>query len=166
MACAKVSVVQLIMRLSQRRSKIHTACRIMNGAITLWTLFSIFSLAFQCEMPKPWVYAPQRCVGSGAVWYPIVLINLLTDAVLSFLFAPVLWKLIMSREQRLTIASLFAIRISYVSTPTNSGADPLTSSQSVHRSHLSAGIIALSVTCIRPDRYVVAVNTHEHYPLF
>lgn len=114
MACAKVSVVQLIMRLTQRRSRIHTACHVANGVIALWTLFSIFSLAFQCQMPDPWTYTPQDCVGSGALWYPVVIGNFLTDAVLAFFFAPVLWKLKMGRSQRLAITSLFSLRLTYV----------------------------------------------------
>jgi hypothetical protein len=161
MAFAKVSVVQLIMRLSQRRSKIHTACHIANGVIALWTLFSILSLAFQCQLPDPWVYTPQRCAGSGAVWYPVVVVNLLTDTVLSFLFAPVLWKLKMSRTQRLTITSLFSVRLTYVLGPVNLQRRTLTSFQSMHRNHFPAGYFALDFTCIRPNWYV-DVDTHGH----
>jgi hypothetical protein len=111
MAAAKISVVRLILRLSQRRSRLHTACHIMSGVITLWTVLSILSLALQCGMPDPWVYLPPKCAGSGALWYPVVVLNLLTDAVLAFLFAPVLWKLKMSLAQRLAITTLFGLRI-------------------------------------------------------
>ena len=78
-------------------------------------------------MPDPWTYTPQRCVGSGALWYPIVVVNLLTDAILAFFFAPVLWKLKMDRSQRLTITSLFSIRLTYVSVPMNLWRSILTS---------------------------------------
>lgn len=115
MAAAKISVIRLIMRLSQRRSKLYTACHIVSGIIAFWTAFSVLSIALQCKMPRPWVYSPERCAGAGALWYPIVVLNMLTDAILAFLFAPVLWRLKMSREQRLTITSLFSIRIGYVS---------------------------------------------------
>jgi hypothetical protein len=115
MAAAKISVIHLIMRLSQRRSSIYTACYIVSGVIALWAAFSVLSIALQCKFPRPWFYSPDRCAGAGALWYPIVILNLLTDAVLAFLFAPVLWRLKMSRKQRLTITSLFSIRIGYVS---------------------------------------------------
>jgi hypothetical protein len=115
MAAAKTSVIHLIMRLSQRRSRLYTACHIVRGVIAFWAAFSVLSIALQCKMPRPWVYSPERCAGAGALWYPIVVLNLLTDAVLAFLFAPVLWRLKMSRKQRLTITSLFSIRIGYVS---------------------------------------------------
>jgi hypothetical protein len=111
MAAAKISVVHLMMRLSQRRSRIHTACHIASGVVALWTVLSILSLALQCSMPDPWVYLPQKCVGSGALWYPVVILNLLTDAALAFLFTPTLWRLKMSLTQRLTITSLFGLRI-------------------------------------------------------
>lgn len=107
MVCAKASAVQLIIRLGQRRSNVHAACRVLGGAITLCAVFSIFSFAFQREMVKPWAYAAQRCAGSGVVWYPVVLMNPLTDAVLFLRFALVLCKLKMNREQRLIIASLW-----------------------------------------------------------
>lgn len=147
MASAKISVVHLIMRLSQRRSRLYTACHIVSGAIAFWTVFSILSLALQCKLPRPWVYSPQKCAGAGALWYPVVVLNLLTDAVLAFLFAPVLWRLKMSRKQRLTITSLFSIRIGYVS-HVNSHVKFLTTTQSMRGRSISACSVDTCITCV------------------
>ena len=91
--------------------RIYLAVGLFNVA---WTIFSVLALAFQCGLPRPWEYTPQRCSNGGAVWYPIIILNLLSDAVLAFLFGPVLWKLNMAKVQRATVASLFGIRIVYV----------------------------------------------------
>jgi hypothetical protein len=82
--------------------------------IVAWTVFSVLALAFQCGSTRPWVYTPQRCLNEGALWYPIIIFNLLSDAALAFLVAPVLWKLNMARIQRVIVIGLFAIRILYV----------------------------------------------------
>ena len=146
MAFAKTSVIQLIMRLSQRRSRIHKACHILSGFVVLWTVFSILSLALQCRIPNPWVYTPQRCVGSGALWYPIIVLNLLTDAVLAFLFAPVLWRLKMSRKHRLTITSLFSARLMYVAL-VDLTVRFLTSNQGLRLGNLGARSVGTGNTC-------------------
>ena len=82
--------------------------------IVAWMIFSVLALAFQCGLTRPWEYTPQRCSGEGAFWYPIIILNVLSDAALAFLFAPVLWKLNMARVQRAIVVGLFGIRILYV----------------------------------------------------
>lgn len=84
-------------------------CFIASIAVLVWTVFSFFALVFQCGANHPWVYAPQKC--AGGIWYAVVVLNVISDAVLSVFFAPTLWKLQTSRSQRLKVISLFAIRI-------------------------------------------------------
>ena len=104
-----------MVRVSNRgMQQIHLiACTV----IGIWTVFSVFAVAFQCGATRPWVYTPSRCAGQGAVWYPIIIINILTDCALAFLFAPIAWKLQMPLRQRVTVASLFSARILYVRRP-------------------------------------------------
>jgi hypothetical protein len=71
------------------------------------------ALAFQCESPQRWVYSPERCFGQGAVWFPIAVFNILSDAVIAFLFTPKLWKLNLARTQRITVIAFFGVRILY-----------------------------------------------------
>lgn len=110
MTFAKLSVIWLVRRIPGDRS-MRKPCFIASIGVALWTVFSIFALLFQCGVKLPWVYTPKKC--TGGVWYAVVLLNLLSDAVLSFFFAPTLWKLQTSRSQRLKVISLFAIRITY-----------------------------------------------------
>jgi hypothetical protein len=111
MACAKMSVVTLMRRLSSRTSSLTRVYDAASLFIAGWTVFSVFALAFQCGSTRPWIYAPNRCLNKGAIWYPIIIFNILSDAVLAFLVAPVLWKLNMARFQRTIVVGLFAIRI-------------------------------------------------------
>ena len=83
-----------------------------HGLVLAWLIFSVFALAFQCGTPHPWMYNKHRCAGDGALWYPVIIFNILTDIALSFLFAPTVWKLQMARAQRITVMSLFAVRVS------------------------------------------------------
>jgi hypothetical protein len=82
-------------------------------AIVVWTAFAVFALAFQCGSTRPWVYTPERCSNRGAIWFPIIIFNFLSDAVLAFLFAPTLWTLNMARTQRMTVIALFSVRTLY-----------------------------------------------------
>lgn len=100
-------------RLSAQRSSLLRTYAFANAAIGIWAIFSIFALAFQCPRPA-WIYAPGRCAGSGTLWYPVIILNILTDLGLAFLFAPVLAKLQMRLGQRLTVIALFAVRVVYV----------------------------------------------------
>lgn len=115
MACAKFSVVHLMQRLSAHKSSLHRLYHFANGAIGFGFVFSILALAFQCRLPRPWIYTPGRCAGFGTLWYPVIILNIFTDFGLAFLFAPVLAKLNMRLGQRLTVIALFAIRVVYVS---------------------------------------------------
>lgn len=107
---AKVSVALLIQRLDSKASTYRT-CQIVIGIVLCWFLFSVFAIAFQCGMPSPWIFTFEKCAAGGKLWYPIIVFNILTDAILALFFLPVIWKLQMSRSQRATVASLFGIRI-------------------------------------------------------
>ena len=111
MACAKLSVVSLVMRIPGDRS-MRRPCQAASIIILLWTIFSLFAISFQCGAVHPWVYTPQNC--AGGLWYPVIILNMLTDALHAFFFTPVLWKLQTSRAMRLRVICLFGVRIVYV----------------------------------------------------
>lgn len=117
MACAKMSVVMLMYRLASRNSYMDRVYHAASLFIAVWTVFSLLALALQCGTRRPWVYTPERCSNGGAVWYPIIILNILSDAALGFLFTPVLWNLNMARFQRAMVTGLFGMRILYVNQP-------------------------------------------------
>lgn len=110
MTCAKLSVLHLVRRLISKNSSMHRVYPVVFASIIVWLVFSVFAIAFECDSPHQ-IYKPDRCAGRGAVWYPIIIFNAITDALLAFLFTPVVWNLQMPQGQKLTVCSLFAIRI-------------------------------------------------------
>lgn len=72
-------------------------------------LFSIFGVAFECNMPTPWVYLPSRCAGHGAIWYPIIILSLTLDVVLALGFVPIVNSVQIKRKQ-FEIAGIFSSR--------------------------------------------------------
>ena len=76
-----------------------------------WAVFSLFALAFQCPLPRPWVFQPAQCPSHGNLLYPIIAINALTDVILALWIIPIVWKLRMARRDRVLVAILFGLRI-------------------------------------------------------
>ncbi|ORY19758.1 hypothetical protein BCR34DRAFT_551640 [Clohesyomyces aquaticus] len=107
MAWAKASVVLLSDRVAPRKP---LPFYLMLGLIGAWTVFSIFATAFQCPLPHPWVYVPSKCPSHGNLQYPIITLNILTDALLATWILPTLWKLLMDLERRVTVIVLFGSR--------------------------------------------------------
>jgi len=65
LACAKFSVTQIIEAI-QSQKNVLLATRAIAAVIALWTITSVFGLAFQCHLPGPWLIQPNRCV--SLVW--------------------------------------------------------------------------------------------------
>jgi hypothetical protein len=111
MALAKVSVLVLMLRLWPFGPTLRRACFVTGAAIALWMVFSVLALALQCGIPRPWVYTAERCAGRGAVWYPVVLLNIVTDLVVATLFLPLIRKLQMPPSKQMLVGLLFASRL-------------------------------------------------------
>lgn len=113
MACAKFAVLHLQKRLTGNNSSndyMNRMYPIVGGSILVWALFSILAIAFQCGATKPEYYQSSRCE-NGALWYPVTILNALTDVVLAFSFVPVLLSLDMRRERKTKLILLFSIRV-------------------------------------------------------
>src|SRR5450756_1664961 len=89
MSTAKISVVFLFHRLTERKP-LHF--RITFSFILIWTLFSLVAILFQCQLPHPYVLIPSQCSTHGAIYYPIIILNILTDADLAAWILPSLWR--------------------------------------------------------------------------
>lgn len=108
MAWAKMSVVLLLKRLASPQ---HIRYYGLFGMTTVWAVFSLFALAFHCQLPEPWIFIPSRCFSRGRLLYPVIALNILTDGVLAIFILPVIWKLNMIKVARITVMALFASRI-------------------------------------------------------
>ncbi|KAF2192734.1 hypothetical protein K469DRAFT_654560 [Zopfia rhizophila CBS 207.26] len=108
MALAKTSVVFLSDRVAPQEPRPYY---IMLGLVAIWTILSIFATAFQCSLPHPWVYVPSKCPSHGNLQYPIIVLNIVTDALLATWILPTVWGLIMETGKRVTVIVLFGSRL-------------------------------------------------------
>ncbi|KAF1954362.1 hypothetical protein CC80DRAFT_567572 [Byssothecium circinans] len=105
-ALAKLSTVFLIDRVAveTRSRKIF-----LLSMVGLWFVYSIFTLAFQCGIPKPWEVGPHKCAYGGPLISAVVL-GMMVDFVLAWWIFPVLLPLRMAKAKVATVAMLFAAR--------------------------------------------------------
>lgn len=83
---------------------------VLQISICCWGIFSVFAIAFQCGLPMPWLYLPDRCIGSGALWYAVLIWSTITDAWLAVSAWPSFPDMQLSSKQRQTAAALMGSR--------------------------------------------------------
>ena len=83
---------------------------VLQVLIGVWGAFSIPAIAFQCGTPLPWLYLPGRCTGSGALWYPTLILSMLTDAWLAVCAWSAVPEMQIGQKQRQVILGLFGTR--------------------------------------------------------
>lgn len=104
---AKVSFLQLCERVAPREPRdLH----IVTGMVYFWGLFSILAIAFQCGLPDPWVFDPSDCPTKGFMYYPVIIMNMITDLVLATWILPTLWNLLLDQDRRILVVMLFGSR--------------------------------------------------------
>ncbi|KAH1310951.1 hypothetical protein KXX47_006036 [Aspergillus fumigatus] len=108
LALSKVSTGNLIRSISPSKSILRWGFMVQIG-LGVWTLLALFGTASQCRAPY-WEYSPSRCIGKGAVVYPIMVLNMALDAALVVLPIVMLWNVQMPLVQRLKVSSAFASR--------------------------------------------------------
>ena len=103
---AKISIVLLYQRLApQQASK---GMLFLYATIAVWAVFAILAQSFQCGGSV--IFTPEKCL-SGSLQYPAIILNIITDALLSFWMAPRFWGLQGSTSSRLVPIILFGLRI-------------------------------------------------------
>lgn len=110
MLLAKLSIVRTVYRFASAAQLAKSKMMILQICVILWAVFSIPAIAFQCSMPMPWLYLPERCAGSGALWYPVLAFSVLTDAWLAFCTWPIISGLSLTQKQRQIVLALFGSR--------------------------------------------------------
>jgi hypothetical protein len=86
-AFAKASITLLIVAIEPSMI-ILQECYALLAVVALWALSSIFALACQCDLPRPWDFSTGRCINRYALQIVIGIFNILTDiavVVLSFI---------------------------------------------------------------------------------
>jgi hypothetical protein len=113
MSLAKLSVLQLQRRpcgIEPRSRYIKIMYWALLGAIVIWTLFSVYGLAFHCGASSPHVYKLEE--GSNrSLWYPIAAVNAITDAALAFSLSPIILALSAKTRTKVKVMVLLGARI-------------------------------------------------------
>ncbi|KAF4203252.1 hypothetical protein CNMCM8927_009014 [Aspergillus lentulus] len=109
---SKVSTGNLIRSISPSTSILRW-CLMVQIGVGVWMLLALFGTAFQCPAPY-WEYSPSRCIGKGAIIYPIMSLNMALDAALIVLPIIMLRNVQMPRIQRLKVSSAFVSRSLWV----------------------------------------------------
>ncbi|CAI7631847.1 unnamed protein product [Penicillium manginii] len=108
---SKLSTTLLVWRLTPNKS-LRRNCAIISGVVVAWSVFAVLSIAFQCELPYPWLYSPDRCAGQGALLYPIAIFNILTEIAIVVLPFIMMHNVQMVWHKRVKVLSSFTSRLS------------------------------------------------------
>lgn len=103
---AKVSIVLLYQRIAPQQASVGIL--FLYGCIAVWFIFAIFVQALQCGGSV--VFTPDQCL-DGKLQYPSIILNIITDALLSFWMAPRIWSLQSATKARVVPIILFGLRI-------------------------------------------------------
>ena len=107
MVAAKASIAMLYERIAPRQDA--RGINLLSCCIGAWAVLALFGQAFQCGATV--AFQPQHCTTGGAIQYPIIAFNIVTDAMLAFWMAPRIWSLQSERKNRVVPIVLFATRI-------------------------------------------------------
>jgi hypothetical protein len=106
MGFAKLSTAFLIGRVAPQSWRQRS---ILFGSVGFWAIFSTFAFAFQCGLPRPWEFNPQKC-GHGRLLISIIILNMVSDIVLIAWVFPVLHPLRMDKVRRRSVEIMFGSR--------------------------------------------------------
>lgn len=62
LAFSKMSTILLVWKLTPSKN-LRRSCTVTVGIVVGWSIFAALSIAFQCGLPDPWLYSPERCAG-------------------------------------------------------------------------------------------------------
>lgn len=110
MAFAKVSVIWFIMAITPQRS-IHLACYGVAAVVTGWALASVFAIAFQCELPSPWMVEEEKCINTVALDLFIGIVNIITDLALIVIPAIMMGGVQTNISKKWQVMILFGCRV-------------------------------------------------------
>ncbi|KAI9042716.1 uncharacterized protein KD926_005044 [Aspergillus affinis] len=109
LSLSKISTTLLVWKLTPN-NYLRRACTIIIGLTIAWTIFALFGIAFQCEIPRPWLYNPDRCAGEGVIVYPISVFHILLEIIIIIIPFFMMRDVQMAWQKRLKILCSFSSR--------------------------------------------------------
>jgi hypothetical protein len=110
LALAKLSLVLLFKRITPKQMGLRAVVWLL-PIVAIYTILSLALIAFQCQLPQPWILSPSRCSTHGNVYYPITISNMLTDALLAIWMLPIIRALHMKTHPKAVVMWLFGSRL-------------------------------------------------------
>jgi hypothetical protein len=107
---AKLSLILLFTRIAPNRTGPQNSTWLM-PMVAVYTLLCLSLIAFQCQLPQPWILSHNKCSTHGNVYYAIITSNMLTDALLAVWIFPVIWGLNMKVHAKSIVLWLFGSRL-------------------------------------------------------
>jgi hypothetical protein len=87
------------------------SCYAFLGVVAVWMIAGIFSLAFQCEVPQPWVLGPDTCVDQFALRIGLGVVNMVTDVAVVVLAFFMMYSVQTTASKKYSVVALFGLRI-------------------------------------------------------
>jgi hypothetical protein len=106
---AKASVIVLVMALGPH-PLLSRSCQAVLTVTGLWGLSTIFALAFQCKLPRPWDESLGRCFDQQTFDIVVGVVNILTDLAAVIIPAFLVMNIQAPWRKRCQVVSLFACR--------------------------------------------------------
>jgi hypothetical protein len=110
----KLSICVLIRQISNDGS-LRMANLALGGVIVGWIVVGLFTTAFQCPLPDPWlVDRAHRCSSRGPIFVFNGVMNILTDVGLCVLPIMMMWHVQAKLRKKVIVTALFGSRVLFV----------------------------------------------------
>ena len=111
----KLSICLLIRHIASQ-GRLNVANLALGCVVIGYVVVGVFTTAFQCGLPSPWlVNASHECPSRGPIYVFNGIISILTDLALCALPVAMMWDVQAAPKKKLIIMGLFGTRILFVS---------------------------------------------------
>ncbi|UZP38391.1 hypothetical protein NXS19_006207 [Fusarium pseudograminearum] len=110
-ATTKISL-SLLIRQIDSQGGLHLANMILGGVVIVWAISGIFTTAFTCPLPEPWLADNNiQCPAQGPIFVYNGIMVIVTDIALCLLPVAMMWEVQTSIRRKLIVISLFGVRL-------------------------------------------------------
>ncbi|KAF4997503.1 hypothetical protein FGRMN_3867 [Fusarium graminum] len=102
----------LLIRQIDKQGGLNVANMILGGLVITWAISGIFTTAFQCTSPQPWLAGNfQKCPNQGPIFVYNGTMVILTDVALCILPVAMMWEVQTSIRRKIIVMALFGTRL-------------------------------------------------------
>ena len=106
----KVTTLILLLALAPNKTYRLPMLIVVGGCIA-WAVISLIASAFQCSVPKPYLYTTGQCFNQTAFWDVVGIIDIVLDLFIMALPAFLVYKLQLPFGKKLAVVTAFSFRI-------------------------------------------------------